>query len=126
MNVERTNSQMAAENVLKEIRQILGVPEGASLIVRGRRLIEHVKKQQARITELEEFIETIDHQYEAMQQIRAWCEAYPVDIFTPPDWVEAKEKLGSELLTRVSADNMRHVVDGIRNIITQCEKNSSQ
>ena len=119
MNVERTNSQMAAENVLKEVRQTLGVPEGASLI-------DHAKKQQARITELEEFIETIDHQYEAMQQIKAWCEAYPVDIFTPPDWVEAKEKLGPELLSRVSADNMRHVVDGIRNIITQCEKNSSQ
>jgi hypothetical protein len=89
---------------------------------------EDVNKMAAleqRIKELEEFIETVDHQHEAMQQIKAWCAAYPIDIFTPPDWVEAKEKLGGELLTRVSAANMRHVVDGISEIITQCEKNST-
>jgi hypothetical protein len=85
-----------------------------------------VTKLKERIAELEEFIETIDHQYDAMQRIKSWCEAYPVDIFTPPDWTEVKEKLGSELLTRVSASNMRHVVDGITEIITQCEKDSTE
>lgn len=88
--------------------------------------VAEITELKQRIRELEEFIETIDHQHDAMQQIKAWCAAYPVDIFTPPDWVEAKEKLGGELLTRVSASNMRHVVDGITEIITQCEKNSTQ
>lgn len=89
-------------------------------------LVKKKEEYRARVTELEEFIEEIDHQYEAMQQIKAWCDAYPVDVFTMPDWVEAKEKLGPELLSRVSAANMRHVVEGIKRIITECEKNNNE
>lgn len=119
INIQRTNQLAATENLLKEVRKILGVAEGQSVT-------DQAQKRMDRIRELEEFIEEIDHQYETMQQIKAWCDAYPADVFTMPDWVEAKEKLGPELLSRVSAANMRHVVDGIRNIITECEKNSSQ
>lgn len=79
-----------------------------------------------RITELETFIDTIDHQYEAMQQVKQWCDAYPLAVFTEPDWTEVKDKLGSTLLTRVSAANMRHVVTGISRIITECEKNNTE
>src|SRR6056300_1760173 len=75
------------------------------------------ERLKAQIASLQAFIETIDHQYDAMQQIKSWCEAYPIDIFTPPDWVEARDKLGDKLLSRVSAANMRHVVDGIKEII---------
>lgn len=119
----------AVNNVLNEVRQILGAREGEEITRAAQTVMGHasrVGELEARIKELEEFIEEIDNQYEAMQQIKAWCDAYPVDVFTPPDWVEAKEKLGPELLSRVSAANMRHVADGIRNIITECEKNSSQ
>lgn len=119
INIQRTNQLAATENLLKEVRKILGVAEGQSVT-------DQAQKRMDRIRELEEFIEEIDHQYETMQQIKAWCDAYPADVFTMPDWVEAKEKLGSKLLTQVGAANMRHVVDGIRNIITECEKNSSQ
>jgi predicted nuclease with TOPRIM domain len=84
------------------------------------------ERQQERVRELEEFIETIDHQYDAMQQIKQWCEAYPVDIFQEPDWSEVGSKLGSTMLSRVSASNMRHVVEGIKRIITECEKSNSQ
>lgn len=54
---------------------------------------------------------------EAIEKIRQWCKAYPVDVFTEPDWRVVKEKLGDILLTQVSASNMRHVVTGIQKII---------
>lgn len=79
-----------------------------------------------RITELETFIDTIDHQYEAMQQVKSWCQAYPLAVFPEPDWTEVKDRLGDSLLSRVSASNMRHVVTGITRIITECEKHSSE
>jgi hypothetical protein len=89
-------------------------------------LRREVVASRQRIRELEEFIEEIDHQYDAMQQIDSWCKAYPHDIFPEPDWVEAREKLGDSLLSRVSAANMRHVTEGIIRIITGCERNNTQ
>lgn len=55
----------------------------------------------------------------ALDQIRSWCRAYPLAIFTEPDWNEVREKLGDILLTRVSGSNMRHVVDGVQKIIDE-------
>ena len=47
---------------------------------------------------------------DALPRIKAWAEeAYPEDVFPPPDWDEAKRLLGDSLLSRVSAANMRHV-----------------
>lgn len=106
-------------DMLREVRNLLATPEGASIT-------DHAKRLMKRIDELETFIEEIDHQYEAMQQIKSWCKAYPHDIFPEPDWVEAREKLGDSLLSRVSAANMRHVTEGIVRIITECEKNHTQ
>lgn len=89
-------------------------------------LTKKKEEYRARIRELEAFIEEIDHQYDAMQQIKQWCQAYPLAVFSEPDWTEVGEKLGAKLLTRVAAANMRHVVDGIQRIITECEKNNTQ
>jgi kynureninase len=89
-------------------------------------LRREVVASRKRIRELEEFIEEIDHQYEAMQRIKAWCDAYPVAVFPEPDWVEVKDKLGNKLTSRVGASNMRYVVDGIKRIITECEQSSTQ
>lgn len=89
-------------------------------------LRREVVASRRRIKELETFIEEIDHQHDAMQQIKQWCRAYPLAVFPEPDWVEARDKLGSSLLSRIGASNMRHVVDGIQRIITECERNNTQ
>jgi hypothetical protein len=51
-----------------------------------------------------------------LARIESWCEAYPLDVFTEPDWNEIKRLLGDTLLSQVSAANMRHVVEGVRKI----------
>ncbi len=51
-----------------------------------------------------------------LKRIIDWCEAYPVEHFLKPDMKEVKRMLGPELLTRLSAYNFRHVLDGIKAI----------
>jgi hypothetical protein len=51
-----------------------------------------------------------------MMTILNWSKAYPDEIFIEPDWKEVKSLLGDNLLTRVSASNMRHVVEGVGKI----------
>lgn len=52
-----------------------------------------------------------------LHEIRVWCRAYPLAVFPEPNWKEVERMLGSKMLTRVSASNMRHVVEGIQRII---------
>lgn len=76
--------------------------------------------QPSRAAQIARRLETETEGLEAadkLQQIRAWCEAYPINMFPEPDWVEVTKLIGPELLTRVSASNMRHVVEGVRRII---------
>lgn len=63
----------------------------------------------------------IDELEDALLQIKSWCEAYPIDIFPEPNWNEVRDKLGSSLLSQVSASNMRHVVTGIQRIIDRAK-----
>lgn len=51
-----------------------------------------------------------------LTRIHDWTEAYPLEQFPAPDWAEVKRLLGESLLSRVSAANMRHVVEGIKKI----------
>lgn len=73
---------------------------------------------EARIEQLEMQVEQLEGK---LDRIKAWCQAYPLNVFPEPDWKEVKEKLGSQLLTEVSGSNMRHVVMGIQRIIDQEE-----
>jgi hypothetical protein len=66
--------------------------------------------------------ERIGELEDCLNQIRSWCKAYPLGVFTEPNWKEVNEKLGSTLLTQVSGSNMRHVVTGIQNIINATTK----
>lgn len=59
----------------------------------------------------------LDEAKEALDKVNDWARAYPLDIFPEPDWHKAKELLGSNLLSCVSASNMRHVINGVKNIV---------
>ena len=53
---------------------------------------------------------------EKIQEVKAWCEGYPVDIFPEPDLAKAKELLeqGGITLDSVSAYCMRYITDKIK------------
>jgi len=61
----------------------------------------------------------IDELEGVLQQIRTWCDAYPIAIFHEPDWVAVHEALKAHDLdlSAVSASNMRHVCTGVVKII---------
>jgi TolA-binding protein len=90
------------------------------------------KVLQQRVEELEEAIqlaqelhkdlyEQAERLQERLDQIRTWCDAYPLDIFPEPDLKEARRLLeaGGMTLDAVSAQAMRHVLNGIRIIIEE-------
>jgi hypothetical protein len=56
---------------------------------------------------------------EKLDQIRKWCDAYPLETFPEPDFKKARALLeaGGMTLDAVSASNFRHVLRGIRRII---------
>ena len=72
-----------------------------------------LKADKDRIAELEEKL--ADAQ-ERLEKISRWCEAYPVDVFVPPDWKKVQALLGDALLTQVSAACMRRALDGVAKI----------
>jgi hypothetical protein len=55
---------------------------------------------------------------QALQQIVAWSEAYPLSVFPEPDFKKAAELLtaGGMTLDAISASNMRHAVEGVGKI----------
>lgn len=75
---------------------------------------KQIVRLESRLLEQSEKIEDLEQK---LHEIRSWCQAYPLGVFTEPDWAEVKDKLGATLLTQVSGSNMRHVVEGIQKII---------
>jgi hypothetical protein len=61
---------------------------------------------------------------EALHRIVAWSEAYPLEIFPEPDLKKARALLaaGGITLDAVSADCMRHVVEGVGKIAKEALK----
>jgi hypothetical protein len=58
---------------------------------------------------------------EALEQIVAWSEAYPLSVFPEPDFKRAGDLLraGGMTLDAISASNMRHVVTEVGKIARQ-------
>ena len=58
---------------------------------------------------------------EALKRIDVWVKAYPLDRFPKPDLQKAYEVLKAAGMTlgAISADNMRHVLDGIKDIVSE-------
>jgi hypothetical protein len=67
--------------------------------------------QSCRIEELEADRDEREYQIQdAITQITDWRDrAYPLDIFPEPDLKKVREMLGDNLISLVSASNMRHV-----------------
>ncbi len=65
--------------------------------------------------------ERIEVSVDALQRIKDWTQAYPLDIFPKPDFVKAAEvlKAAGLNLDGISADNMRHVLEGLQDICEQ-------
>ena len=59
-----------------------------------------------------------------LHRILTWIDAYPLDIFPEPDFKKAAKVLKENGMTldAISASNMRHVLNGIKDII---EKDNS-
>jgi len=72
------------------------------------------KKLKKRIEELEAALVKIDN----------WAKAYPLEVFPEPDFKKAAEVLKSAGLTldAISASNMRHVINGVKDIVEQALK----
>jgi len=73
----------------------------------------------------EEKMETLQTKIEGFQdkmyKIKTWIDAYPVKIFSEPDFEKAHKVLTQHGMTldSIAASNMRHVLDGLKKIIDE-------
>lgn len=74
-----------------------------------------------RIKELEE---ENDKFKDTLVRIDNWAKAYPLDVFLKPDLKKAAKVLNAAGMTldAISADAMRHVIDGVKDIAEQALK----
>ena len=71
------------------------------------------------VRKLQDILVQWDCLEEKFQKIENWCEAYPLSVFPEPDLEKAAKILKENGMTldSISASNMRHVLNGIKNII---------
>ena len=74
--------------------------------------------------EIERLTKERDEAYEALEEIKTWSEAYPLNIFPEPDFKKAHEVLKSNGMTldSISASSMRHVLNGMIHIVNRALK----
>ncbi len=58
---------------------------------------------------------------EVLSRIDTWAKAYPLEAFPKPDLKKAHEVLTAAGMTldSISADNMRHVLDNIKEMVSE-------
>lgn len=63
----------------------------------------------------------LENLQDKMHRINSWIEAYPIEMFPEPDLKRAAVvlKAAGMTLDSISASSMRHVLDGIKNIIAE-------
>ena len=68
--------------------------------------------------------ERIKELEDALTRIDTWAKAYPLDIFPKPDLKQVAKvlKAAGMTLDAISADAMRHVLDGVKDITEQALK----
>lgn len=61
---------------------------------------------------------------DVLERLQQWADAYPLAVFPEPlrqEWQQANEVLAQAGLsmTRMSASNMRHVINGVRQLVDE-------
>ena len=80
------------------------------------------------VTRLNTKVEQLEAEKEGMQdkiqQILRWADAYPLTVFPKPDLQKAAEvlKAAGMTLDAISADNMRHVLEGVKRILKEAKE----
>jgi len=69
--------------------------------------------------ELNKCTTEVEKRDEALDQIRNWADAYPLQVFPEPDLKRAAAVLHDAGMTldAISASNMRHVLSGVKRIV---------
>ncbi|MHC4194283.1 MAG: hypothetical protein ACYSP9_08960, partial [Planctomycetota bacterium] len=64
----------------------------------------------------------------ALTKIQTWARAYPIDVFEKPNLKKAAEVLKANGMTldAISADAMRHVLEGVKDIVEQALKGNER
>lgn len=73
-------------------------------------------------------LDRIDKLETALERIDTWAKAYPLEVFPKPDLKKAAEVLKASGMTldAISADAMRHVLDGIKEIVIEAMEGKPQ
>ena len=60
-----------------------------------------------------------EHYDSLFEQIKGWCDAYPISVFPEPDFKKAHEVLKANGMTldSISASNMKHVITQVQKMI---------
>jgi len=93
---------------------------------------EHYKQLEAENKQQAEFLSLAKEQMdayqaeneryeEALRRIDVWARAYPLKVFPKPDLKKAHQvlKAAGMTLDAISADAMRHVLSGVKDIVKQ-------
>ena len=110
-------------------RKILSKDELTYLFGQIKSIIENENKAILRRAEAAESDwqlaeERIKELEDALTRIDTWAKAYPLDIFPKPDLKQVAKvlKAAGMTLDAISADAMRHVLDGVKDITEQAIK----
>jgi len=114
--MERANN---AEAVLVKFEQLAGEEVAGFNVLQA----ENAKI----LTRLSNAFDEIAKLRDTLERIDIWVKAYPLDVFPKPDLNRAAEVLRASGITldAISADAMRQVLDGIKNIVEQALKEDS-
>jgi hypothetical protein len=107
--------------LLKERSELIGKKPGNIV----DNLVDAALIELAQLRAENERLDVDNERMEAgLQAISAWTKAYPLSIFPEPDFKKVRELLaaGGITLDCVSASNMRHVINGVSQLVSDALK----
>jgi uncharacterized coiled-coil DUF342 family protein len=122
--IDRLTAELKAkdERIADLEKDLPGFEEITGLLTEGE---EMAKSKQQQINELRDEVTRLRGK---VKEIQAWANAYPLVVFPKPNLKKAAEvlKAAGMTLDSISADNMRHVLDGIKDIVEKALKEGSR